>query len=123
MPKERRNSKVTTKKDPKYVEFKEVRLLLPKNPFLYKLRRVYWLLQNYHRVLQADPTAINTKAYVDLLDLYIRLNEESIKKGLNTRQGRKDARARVDTSNVAQKVPVTDDETADSGEIPFSVGT
>lgn len=123
MPRERKNSRVVVKQSPKYADFKEVRLLLPKNPFLYKLRRVYWLLQNYHRLLQVDPQAISTKAYTDLLDLYIKLIEESVKRGLNTRQGRIDARLRMDGGSVAKKVPVTDDETADSGEIPFSVGT
>lgn len=75
---------------------------LPKHAGIYRLRRVYWLIQNYHRLLEHDPLAISAKAYLDLLNEYVKLLEEAQKHNWNTVEGRKRARAGVDTKNLAK---------------------
>ena len=93
---------VSKKQSLKYKEFADLRLNLPKIPLVYKLRRVYWLLNNVHRKLQADPTAITTRQYLELLDVYCDLVEEVEKKGLHTADGRKKARQGMDTQRLGK---------------------
>lgn len=105
-----------------YLEFKEARLNTPKLPEIYKLKRVYWLLMNMHRLLEKDPTAVPTKSYLELLDLYTKLVENAQKKGLDTAEGRKNARYGMDSRTVAKEVQESDSETDDGFQEPFSMG-
>lgn len=113
--------KTVKKKEVKYVSYKLTKLILPKNPFLYKLRRVKWLLDNYNRLLEVDPLAIDSKKYFDLLDQYTLMLEEATKKGLHTREGRRNAGKRMDSSDVDS---LSDKDTAPKvgGDLPFGLG-
>jgi hypothetical protein len=86
MPREKKKPEMV-----KFRTFKEVKLSIPKNPFLYKLRRIQWLLANYSKQLEKDPTSISLKEYLLVLDEYEKLTELAHKKGLDTNAGRKAA--------------------------------
>lgn len=108
-----------------YVDFRYVKLQLPSNAFLYKIRRYKWLLTNYSRLLEKDPTAISFKEYSSVLEAYTKLVEQAQKKGLDTREGRyaaKTARQGVDTRTVAQDDKESDEASTFSDDESFGLG-
>ena len=117
-----KSDKVSPKPKVKLQRFNSVRLAKPKNVFLYKLRRYAWLLANYNKLMEQDPLAVAPKQYFEVLDKYLALWAEAEKKGLDTNEGRRAARKRVDIQGVGtdrNKVGPPDV----GGKIPFSLGT
>lgn len=112
------------KKTPKvkYADYKLTTLHIPEFPIVYKLKRTYWLLNNLHRLLLVDPTAVNPKQYLELLDEYIKLCDEVRKSGLGTASDRKAARKRMDSKNVAEVgKPVP--KAGMGASLPFGLGS
>jgi len=115
------DKRVKPKPQVAYKEFQYLRLNLPKVPGLYKLRRVYWLLNNYHKLLEKDPTAISSKQYIELLNTYCDLIEDAKKRGWDSIEGRKNARAGVDTKKLASGSD-KNDPAGMGAPLPFGVG-
>ena len=90
------------KETPKYTPYDKLQLHLPKSAFLYKLKRVYWLINNYHKLLDTNPAALPFKQYKEALDEYTAMVEEAQKLGLHTREGRLSVKSRVGSEKLAE---------------------
>jgi hypothetical protein len=69
-----------------------VKLYVPDLPIVYKANKVFQLLQRIDRQMAKNPTYIPIKDYLYLVVENEKINEELIKRGLNTSNGRAKAR-------------------------------
>lgn len=109
------------RKKVEYKKFQETKLILPKYPQEYKVRRMAWLMANYHRLLETDPSAITYKQYKEALEDYVQMVESLAKSGLSTREGRRNARKRVDTPELGKGISASTEDGV-GAPIPFGLG-
>ena len=70
----------------------KVTLHVPDLPLAYKAKKIYIMLLRIEKKLAKDPLFIPIKDYLYLLDQHEKCNNELIKQGLNTANGRAKAR-------------------------------
>lgn len=103
--------KVVQKPAVKYKKYEDVRIWHIKNADKYELKRLYWLLNNYHRLLETDPIAVPFKQYNECLTTFLALYKK-----VNGDVGK-----RVDTGKLAQNR--YKDTAADVGDpLPAGLG-
>lgn len=69
-----------------------VKLYVPNIPLVYKANKIFQLLQRIDKQLAVNPNYIPIKDYLFLVETNEKINEELIKRGLNTANGRAKAR-------------------------------
>ncbi len=68
------------------------KLYVPDLPIVYKTNKIYQLLQVIEKKMEDDPLYISIKDYIYLISELEKCNEELVKRGLNTANGRAKAR-------------------------------
>ena len=68
------------------------KLYVPDLPIVYKTNKIYQLLQVIEKKMESDPLYISIKDYIYLISELEKCNEELVKRGLNTANGRAKAR-------------------------------
>lgn len=68
------------------------KLYVPDLPIVYKTNKIYQLLQVIEKKMEDDPLYISIKDYIYLISELEQCNEELVKRGLNTANGRAKAR-------------------------------
>jgi len=86
MPKVNGDKDIDVKPSPR------VKLYVPDLPLVYKANKVFQLLQRIDKQMAKNPSYIPIKDYLFLVEANERINEDLIKKGYNTANGRAKAR-------------------------------
>ena len=60
---------------------KDVRYWSPKDPEVYRIKRMYWLLMEFERKIAGDVTKVNIKDYLFLIQTYTDAVANARKKG------------------------------------------
>lgn len=76
----------------KHGKRKRYALYVPDLPIVYKANKIYQLLKTIENKLDEDPLYITIKDYIYLINENEKCNEELVKRGLNSKNGRAKAR-------------------------------
>ena len=85
-------------KEPKQSKGKRLRLYVPELPLVYTANKLYQVFQKIDTKLLNDPLFISIKDYIFLVKELEKCNDELVKRGLNTANGR--AKARVEQKKL-----------------------
>lgn len=80
----------------------KTRIVVSNMPLIYRYQRVQWYKDLIEKQLINDPLYIDSKKYLELLKEFQDLQEEMVRLGLHTNEGRKTARKRVQERGLAQ---------------------